>query len=443
MEKVVDEVCMLWLDYKISKKMKLVSKMYLDEYLDYLVNNGVKLTKDKLFKIGCVVDCFFYNLQYSLNEDNTIVITRDRNDYTKPLVYNGRKVDRQVSYKYMMEFLSWLHMKQYVISEIGMVTGWHKHDGVWKPSVVKQSKLIISEKVLADYKTTIKTKRDIPPVTNVIRVKDAKKNPIQKRLTAYGQWACELLQDYNKKSKDCIIRAGEKEFDVQVVKVYNESSFEKGGRTYVIGADSVILKKENRKMLTFNDEVTVECDFKALHPRLVATIVGTHIPLNHDPYGLDVEGYDPKALRIICKLIVLCIFNATSLYSAMKAVHNEINTKTEVDENGNDVPLARYWKEHGMVPEFIELKYLCGKLLEHNPYMREYAFTGCGLDLQNLDSRIMDIVIEHFTFKGEFVLPVHDSIVVRESLKDEAVEVMTKAFAQVMGSADNCIVEVK
>jgi hypothetical protein len=156
-----------------------------------------------------------------------------------------------------------------------------------------------------------------------------------------------------------------------------------------------------------------------------------------------VCGYDTKALRTICKLIVLCIFNAKDLYSAMRAVNNELMTTLEVDENGNDIPLATYWKERGMVPEFLELKYLCGKLLEHNPYMREYAFTGCGLDLQNLDSRIMDIVIEHFTFKGEFILPVHDSIVVRESLKDEAVDVMTKAFAQVMGSADNCIVEVK
>lgn len=437
---------MYWIDYKISKKLKVVSSKYYDEYVCYLRQfSGVKLTTCRLTKIKQVVDCFFYNVQYSLTDDNSIIITRDENDFSRPLIYNGRKVSRKVSYSYTMAFFAWMHREGYVISEIGYIGGWVKGDDSvgWKPTVVKQSKLLISDTVINDYRSTIKTKKDVDPVGNVIRIKDKDKKLTTKRLEADQKRLCRLLQDYNVQSKDFDIRAGDKTFDIQVVKVYNNSSFDKGGRTYVVGKDSCVLKKENRRVLTFNNEPTVECDFKSLHPRLVATIVGTHIPLNHDPYGLDVHGYDPVALRTICKLIVLCIFNAKDMYSAMKAVNNELNNTNHVDENGNDVGLVTYWKENKLVPEFLELKYLCNKLLEHNPYMREYAFTGCGLDLQNLDSRIMDIVIEHFTFKGEFILPVHDSIVVRESLKDEAIEVMTKAFAQVMGSADNCIVEVK
>ena len=436
---------MYWIDYKISKKLKIVSSKYYNEYVIHLKSfSGINLTENRLTKVRQVIDCFFYNIQYSLTSDNCLIITRDENDFSRLLIYNGRSVNRKVSYEYTMSFFAWMHSKGYVISEIGYVGGWVKDNtNGWKPNVVKQSKLIISDIVIDDYKSIIKDKTDVDPVTNVIRVKDKSKKLTTKRLEQEQQRLCRLLQDFNKQSKTCVIRAGEKEFDVQVVKVYNESSFSKGGRTYVVGKDSDVLMRENRKMLTFDNEPTIECDFKALHPRLVATIVDTRIPLNHDPYGIEVCGYDTKALRTICKLIVLCIFNAKDLYSAMRAVNNELMTTLEVDENGNDIPLATYWKERGMVPEFLELKYLCGKLLEHNPYMREYAFTGCGLDLQNLDSRIMDIVIEHFTFKGEFILPVHDSIVVRESLKDEAVDVMTKAFAQVMGSADNCIVEVK
>jgi hypothetical protein len=434
-----------WIDYKISKLLSKVSSKYYDEYILYLKSfSAIKLTENRLTKLRHVVDCFFYNVQYSLTDDNCLIITRDENDFSRPLIYNGRKVDRKVSYEYTMSFFAWMHSVGYVVSEIGYIGGWVKNtDTGWKPTVVKQSKLIISEKVIEDFRSVIKSKSDIDPVGNVIRVKDKEKKLTTKRLESEQQKLCKLLQEYNKKSKAFNIRAGEKEFDVQVVKVYNESSFNKGGRTYVVGKDSCVLEKENRKVLTFNDEHTVECDFKSLHPRLVATIVGTHIPLNHDPYGLDVDGYTSKALRTICKLIVLCVFNAKDMYSAMKAVNNELNKMTHVDDNGNEVSLVSYWKDAKLVPEFLELKYLCNKLLDHNPYMREYAFTGCGLDLQNLDSRIMDIVIEHFTFKGEFVLPVHDSIVIRESLKDEAVEVMTRAFAQVMGNADNCIVEVK
>lgn len=434
-----------WIDYKISKKLKVLSSKYYSEYVRYLAEVvGTRLTESRLTKIRCVVDCFFYNMQYSLSQNNDMIITRDKGDFSRPLIYNGRKVNRQVSYSYTMDFFDWLHRAGYVISETGFIGGWHKDaGGVWRPSDVKQSRLIISDKVVEDFNQAVRTKADIDPVSNVIRIKDKDKRLTTKRLGTEQQKLCKMLQEYNTQSKDVDIRSGDREFDIQVVKIYNECSFNKGGRTYVVGRGSSVLEKENRQMLRFDGEPTVECDFKSLHPRLVATLVNTQIPLNHDPYEIDVQGYDSKALRIICKLIVLCIFNAKDMFSAMRAVNNELSKQTYVDADGNEVGLVSYWKKNNMTPEFLELKYLCNKLLDHNPYMKEYAFTGCGLDLQNLDSRIMDIVIEHFTFKGEFVLPVHDSVVVKESVKDEAVEVMTKAFSQVMGNSDNCVVEVR
>ena len=111
--------------------------------------------------------------------------------------------------------------------------------------------------------------------------------------------------------------------------------------------------------------------------------------------------------------------------------------------NGEDTKITDWWLSKNMTPKHLELKYISDMLLQHNPFMKEHAFTGCGLELQNLDSRMMDIVVEYFTFKEEFCLPVHDSVVVRESLKDEAIQVMYEAYQQVMGNSDNCIVEVK
>lgn len=435
---------MYWLDHKISKKLDKVASIYYDEFIQYMTKfTGHTMTKNKTEKLIQVVRCFFYNLQYEL-EDNTLVVTRDKNDYSRKLIYNGREVKRKVSYEYTLAFFSWLHQRGYAVSEIGFVGDWVKEaDGSYTPKTIKQSKIILSDKMLSDFRSVILNKQDKCPINNVIRIRDESKNYVTKRLGHEQQHLCKLLQEFNYNAKNCIIAAGEKEFDVQVAKVYSRSSFEKGGRTYVVGTAIDVLKKENRTMLTIDGEKTVECDFKALHPRLIATMVGTHIPLEHDPYSIDVNGYDQKALRTICKLLVLCIVNANDFTKAMQAVHYALNKDTVVDENGNDVPLLQYWKDNKLVPEFLELRYLCKKLLSHNPYLNEYAFSDVGLDLQNLDSRIMDIVIEHFTVKKEFVLPVHDSIVVRESLKDEAVDVMTKAFAQVMGSSDNCIVEVK
>ena len=423
--------------------MSGVSDRYYLEFTKYLSTfSGVVMTKAKLVKIRQVVDCLFYNLQYSLI-DNVLIVTRDEVDFSRPLIYNGRKVNRKVSYQYTMALFSWLHHSKYVVNEIGYCNAWLKVDGVWRPQDIKQSRLIVGDKLLNDVLSVIADKRNVPPVINVIRVRDSTKGLVTKRLGNYQQDMCRLLQQYNKQSKDFIIASGDKEFDIQVAKVYNESSWSKGGRTYVIGGGSKVLEKDIRSLLTVNGEPTVECDYKSLHARLVATITGTSIPLDHDPYQITLDGYDDKVLRQICKLLVLCMFNADSKQSAISAVNRELNGDFIVDENGNDVPIRQYWYDNNLTPKHLELKYIADLLLQHNPFMKEHAFTGCGLELQNLDSRMMDIVVDYFTNKNEFCLPVHDSVVVRQSLKDEAISVMYEAYSQIMGNADNCIVEVK
>ena len=423
--------------------MKEVSNKYYTEYINYLSKfNEVKLTSNKLTKIRQAVDCLFYNIQYSLKGD-TIIVTRDRNDFSRPLIYNGRTINRKVSYEYTMSLFSWLHSKGYAINEIGLVDNWTMKGGEWTPLTIKQSKLILSKQLLDDVNVVLKDKKNVPPVENVIRIRDENKNYVTKRLGEYQQHLCKLLKEYNHLSKSFILESCGKEFDIQVAKVYNQSSFQKGGRTYVIGGGSEVLESEIRSSLTVDGEKTVECDYKSLHARLVATIVGTHIPLDHDPYQLTLDGYDKQVLRKICKLLVLCMFNAGSKQSAISAVNKEINETSYVDENGNDIPIREYWFKEGLAPKYLELKYIADLLLDHNPYMKGHAFTGCGMDLQNLDSRMMDIVVDYFTNNGEFCLPVHDSIVVRESLKDQAIDVMYEAYLQVMGNNDNCIVEVK
>lgn len=423
--------------------MKDVSVKYYSEFIGYLSQfSEVKLTTTKLTKIRQAVDCLFYNIQYSLKDD-TLVVTRDRTDFSRPLVYNGRVVNRKVSYEYLMSFFSFLHLKDYAYNEIGYVGNWVMKDGEWHPLTVKQSKLVLSEKMLADVLPIISDKKNVPPVENVIRIRNNAKEYVTKRLGVYQQEMSKLLKTYNVLSKQFLLESNGKEFDIQVAKVYNMSSFDKGGRTYVVGGGSEVLENSIRQALTVNGEKTVECDYKSLHARLVATIVGTHVPLDHDPYQLEIYGYDNNVLRKICKLLVLCIFNASSKQSAIAAVNKEISSMLVVDDNGNEVSARDHWFSEGLTPKHLELKYIADLLLEHNPFMKAHAFTGCGMDLQNLDSRMMDIVVDYFTQKGVFCLPVHDSVVVVESLKDEAIQVMYEAYHQVMGNNDNCIVEVK
>jgi hypothetical protein len=435
---------MYWMDWKISKRLDIVKDKYVNLFLSHLSSfSGITLTQSKKDKVDKAVGCLIYNIQYSLKDGNTLILTLDESDYSRPLIYNGKKVSRKVSYTYSKMLFSWLHCNKYAFHEIGFVGNWMMVDGTWKPMTSTQSKLILGDEILNDVFSIANSKQDLEPVTNVIRIRDSNKNYVAKRLEKEQQHLCKLLQRYNIQSKEVVIASNGIEFDVQVAKIYNNSSFKMGGRTYVVGGGSEVLKREHRYKLTFDGDKTVECDYKSLHARMIATIAGVSIPLDHDPYQIELQGYHPEAVRKICKLLVLCMFNAKNQYAAIKAVNKELNNEYVVDDNGEDVKITDYWLSKQMTPKHLELKYISDMLLQHNPFMKEHAFTGCGLELQNLDSRMMDIVVEYFTFKEEFCLPVHDSVVVRESLKDEAIQVMYEAYQQVMGNSDNCIVEVK
>ncbi len=50
----------------------------------------------------------------------------------------------------------------------------------------------------------------------------------------------------------------------RVHRIFNEGSFEKGGRFY--GGWWMSLKEEDRKHITINGEPTIEIDYVALHP---------------------------------------------------------------------------------------------------------------------------------------------------------------------------------
>lgn len=434
---------MYWLDYKLSKVLDKVSMEYENRYIKYLSQfKELNITERKEQCVRKAVKCFFYNLSFYVGIGSTeVVVTLDKNSYSKPLIYNGRKVNRKVSYEYTRSFFSWLHSEKLAHFEIGMVGDWVMRNGEWIPSSTKQSKVVVGDELFNAVKEVIRNKTDMIATPSVIEIRNKKGDTVTKNLDKPRQDLLRMLNSYNEKSRNFRLQSQGKEFDIQLKKVYNHSSFDKGGRSYVIGKGVELMKKVARQELTIDGESVVEIDFKSLHPRLVAEIVGVQLPDDFDPYNIEIKGYDHDCLRAICKLLVLCIFNASSEASAIAAVRRELSSLYEDEEK--TIKTLDYWKQNGWVPEIIELKQISKLLREHNSYAAQYMYTGYGMDLQNLDSRIMDCVVEYFTMKDEFVLPVHDSVVIRESLKDEAVRIMRVAYKQVMGSDMNCKLQVK
>ncbi len=57
-----------------------------------------------------------------------------------------------------------------------------------------------------------------------------------------------------------------------------------------------------------------------------------------------------------------------------------------------------------------------------------YFYSGIGLKLQYIDSKIAEDVMMHFLKRGEVCLPVHDSFIVRQGLESELEKVMRISF---------------
>lgn len=192
-------------------------------------------------------------------------------------------------------------------------------------------------------------------------------------------------------------------------RVFNHGSFDCCGRFF--GASHIGLPKEIRKNhIAMNGSRTVELDFSAMHIRMLYHLEG--IPYKDDPYN-DLCGSDEE--RKIFKLSQLIAINAFNEMKAIMAIRNEFRKKgIKYDLSNKSI----------------------GKLLTrfkqiHQP-IAKYIHTGKGLDLQNLDSKITEIILMDLMKEGITVLPVHDSYIVEKGYEGLLAEKMLEAYEKVM-----------
>ena len=212
----------------------------------------------------------------------------------------------------------------------------------------------------------------------------------------------------------------------------------------MIGAG--VVTREDRSIMTIDGEKTVELDFKALHPRLAATIDGIELDKDFDPYQIEVVGMDSVVSRYFGKWAVLILLNtgmtinANGQFSynvARKALITQLRGREEVDFDKRELTIKGTTYK---LPAYIDYADIIQKCLERNDYIRLWFHESSGLKLQNYDSKIMDLIISRFNEMGEIIIPVHDSIVVKERLEPVAREIMEGCFSQVLGNSVNCVI---
>jgi hypothetical protein len=432
----------MWIEYKLDKYINSLVDELVVEYESWY---DVQLKGVKRTKIRNAIACIIYNLSFSVKSNRAKVsITLDKCSFSKSTIYNGVDTGRKVSYSAFKEVLQWLCETGLTTLELGGVKTWKEntrcHGGKLMPDRVEPTLLSMSKFLEDKIRACYPDLSELPTIPDVIQVRDKDKNLIEKPLGHQQKKLVAMLNKYNKYSRQFIISVLEDSFDIQLRKVYNNSSFVNGGRSYVIGEGTTIMARTFRKKIKIDGEDTVEIDFKSLHPSLIAEICDVTLPDGFDPYGITMDGYDQKALRKICKIAFLCMFNAKDFNQALAAVTHELRS---LKDEETEKHLPTQWKAEGKVPPVIEVKQILHRLAEHNMYAADWMFSGKGVNLQYIDSQIMDLIIQQFMDIDEFVLPVHDSIIVQERLKEFGETSMRIAYKQILGSDNNCKLETK
>jgi hypothetical protein len=195
-----------------------------------------------------------------------------------------------------------------------------------------------------------------------------------------------------------------------VRRIFNNGNWNNGGRFYG-GWWQRIPKDWRTKIRIWNSPVT-EIDYSGLHIVLLYSKEG--ITYREDPYIL--EGYEKsEEMRSLLKLVLLASINANDKNKALQAVHKDVNFDS--DRFG-------WVKEEGInLSQVIE-----AFKNKHSRISDLYFFSGEGVRLQNIDSRIAEHVINHFTHQNIPVLCVHDSFVIQTDKAEELKTVMTHAF---------------
>lgn len=426
------------LDYKINKKLLLYSdklKIKLVKYLSQFT--GTNMTKHKIDLIDKACRCFIINMVNSIKKkQTTFSVTLDENNYSMPAIYNGNNTGRKVSYTYMKTLINFLTSQDDFNLIKGGVTSWE-----WDGSVKKIVPLTweTSYIEIPDYWIS-----ELDPIVNgievitesVIEVRDKDGNVVAKRLPERQKELVRLLTKFNYKLVDSDFKIEENTYSVQVKKIYNNNTFNEGGRIYMSGTGiNEMIERNNRTKLEINGEPTVECDYGQLFPRIAADLVGVNLDETFDPYGITISGYEPSVVRNLAKIGLMCLFNCKDEEGATFALIKEMNKKWLKDQI-DQAKSEDHWPDFPIARRVIEA------LIERNAYVHTYFFSDSALDLMAIESTMMDYIVEKVLSDDQIMIPIHDSVIVQEKYKDKAVQIMKRAYEVVVGG-NNCVVRVK
>jgi hypothetical protein len=221
--------------------------------------------------------------------------------------------------------------------------------------------------------------------------------------------------------------------DYFVRRVFNNGSWDQGGRYH--GGWWQRIPSNLRVCITLNGskERLIEVDYSGLHIVILYAMEGIdywkQYGRDYDPYKLD--GYEQTdRMRDLLKFVLLTAINASDKQTALSAVQKELNFNPDEYlwvKQSNDIDLS------DLIDAFSE---------KHKP-IKKHLYSKIGIQLQNVDSKIAETVINHFTKKGIPILCVHDSFLIDTKHSNELIQIMNDSFTDTVSGISTSSVDVE
>ena len=418
------------LDTDIPSEVVKISKVYLNDFIQFLIEKGKirSKTATRLQLCSVALKVFFNNIhKHVINNKDTMTITLRPNSYSKGYICNGRESKDKVSYQYtvwLFEYLESVGLGG--VEKGGVEFETFKSKGKWSYRVAETKKSIytIPNKFKEDMKELTQV---LTPQRNVIVLRDKDKNDVTFRLPKMYAPIKNTLVEANKWLINTRITdpVNSKVYPLQLVKIFN-TNFNKGGRMYDFAIQS--LSKQERHRLLIDGKETCVYDFKAFETSLIYSLQGE--VMEGDPYKVTIEGYKPSVLREVGKMIMTRIYYSKCREELNASVSKDIAEKFNLDrmvEDG-DIPERRI-----PVGQIIDL------LIDKHEVIMEHFFGNSDYDPSNIGSRVMDYILEYMiqNYKTA-VIPVFDEVICDKEFEYEVHDVMKKAYIHVVGSDTNC-----
>lgn len=215
------------------------------------------------------------------------------------------------------------------------------------------------------------------------------------------------VRAYNKfLSQHDITLPGHEPLIKSVYRVFNDSSFEHGGR--YVGGFWQNCKKELRPFITIDGQPTVEIDFTGSHVLIMYALAG--VPLVHDPYEQINGTSDRSQAKKICQLLLGC----KKRDSIVKSLKN-----LGISESALDAFLKRH---HAISDWFFKKE---------------------ATRLQRIEVKIISQIHRLAISSDVPVLTIHDSVICKATDRERMQTMMLKVFQAVLKTNNRPLMKVK